>query len=150
MLFRSRNLAASSLAVRSKKNITYAHSGVDVTIEPFTAMLTKNGIVNSLGYIKNSGYRAEYLHPLLFVLAVTEPDYFYLAAIRQTDINANPEVKVFNECAVIFPYFESNGKFNAVVFINGKEEKLSDFIENVKSSNGDFIHLTRVRAAEKY
>ena len=60
------------------------------------------------------------------MLAITEPDYFYLAAIRQTDRKSS-EVKVFNDAAVIFPFFDKNGTFHISVFMDGEELKYNDF-----------------------
>ena len=80
----TRNLAAAVLSVNSKKTILYKDSGVDVSIEPFAARWTDRGVQSEAGYIKNSGYKIQYLKPLLYVLATINPQYFYLAAIRQT------------------------------------------------------------------
>lgn len=148
----TRNLAAAVLSVVSGKTILYENSGVDVTLDPFAAMITHQGILNTAGYIQNSGYKVLYLKQLLYVLAATNPDYFYLAAIRQNDANSKIETKVFNECAAIFPYFNEIGAFRTVVFYDGKEYTLEDFINACSNTNRKdiFIHLTRVKATAKY
>ena len=143
MLFRS-------LSVSSGKTILYKDSGVDIKIEPFTSVITENGIQNTYGYIKDTGYKASNLNSILYVLATTEPNNCYLAAIQQTDTDSLPEVRFFNECAVIFPYFDKDGCFQAVVFINGKEMTLSSFIKTVRSNGDCFVHLTRVKCSQKY
>ena len=113
----TRNLAAAVLSVRNNKTILYKDSGVDVSIEPFAVRWTENGFQNAAGYIENTGYRVQYLKPLLYVLATRNPQYFYLAAIRQTVRGKNGnEYSVFNDAAAIFPYFDAEGKFRAVVF----------------------------------
>lgn len=145
----TRNLAAAALSVRAKKTYLYKDTGVDVTEEPFTAVYTKKGITNTAGYLKNTGYQPENLRAILYTLAVNEPQFFYLAAIRQTD-RKSPEVKVFNDAAVIFPYFDSNGAFRIVVFMDGEEIKYNDFEKMLLKAKDCFVHLTRVRTSAAY
>lgn len=148
----TRNLAAAAASVVAKKNILYKDSGVDVTMEPFAARITEKGVLNTAGYIKNSGYKIAYLKQLLYVLAATNPDYFYLAAIRQTDAGGKIDTRIFNDCAAIFPYFDKNGAFRTVVFYDGKEYTLEQFCDAcLANSAGDvFVHLVRVRTTAKY
>lgn len=146
----TRNLAAAALSVRLKKTYLYKDTGVDVTIEPFTSVFTKQGFVNTAGYITNSGYQPEYIRAVLYVLAVTEPDYFYLAAIRQTDTTQSPEIKVFNDAAVIIPYLDSNGIFKADVFFEGKKYRWNDFERYLIQAKNCFVHLTRVKASKVF
>ena len=149
----TRNLAAAVLSVRSQKTIFYKDSGVDVSIEPFAARWTDRGVQSTAGYIKNTGYKIQYLKPLLYVLATTYPQYFYLAAIRQTGKNAGgSEIKVFNDAAAVFPYFDSEGKFKATVFYDGAEYSLQQFCDSFAGQkSGDyFTHLTRVQASAKF
>lgn len=145
----TRNLAAAALSVRARKTYLYKDTGVDVTVEPFTAVFTSKGVTNTAGYIKNTGYKPENLKSLLYVLAATEPDYFYLAAIRQTD-RKSPEVKVFNDAAVIFPYFDSNGIFRIAVFMDGEEFKYADFEKYLIRAKDCFVHLTRVKTSRTF
>lgn len=149
----TRNLAAAVLSVNSKKTILYKDSGVDVSIEPFAARWTDRGVQSEAGYIKNSGYKIQYLKPLLYVLATINPQYFYLAAIRQTGGGVGrPEVKVFNDAAAIFPYFDADGKFRAVVFYDGVEYSLQQFCDSfaAQRTNDSFAHLARVKASAKF
>lgn len=148
----TRNLAAAVMSVSAGKTILYKDSGVDVTEEPFAATFGKNGIQNAAGYVPNSGYQIQYLKPLLYVLAATRPQYFYLAAIRQTDFSRTPELKVFNEAAAIFPYFDKEGKFRARVFYAGREYSLDQFCDIFygQKTGENFVHLTRVKASAKF
>ena len=149
----TRNLAAAVLSVNSKKTILYKDSGVDVSIEPFAARWTDRGVQSEAGYIKNSGYKIQYLKPLLYVLATINPQYFYLAAIRQTGGGVGrPEVKVFNDAAAIFPYFDADGKFRAVAFYDGVEYSLQQFCDSfaAQRTNDSFAHLARVKASAKF
>ena len=144
----TRNLAAAALSVYSGKNYYYYNSGCDVTIEPFTSKQQTTGWVNSLGYLKETGYQTDYIRPLLYVLAATEPGRFFLGAIRQTDVNENnPDINFFTECAAFFPFFDSDGKFNVVVFEDGKEYTLDAFL---KKYAGSYIHLVRINASERF
>jgi len=153
----TRNLAAARLSVQTKKMYLYEESGVDVQIEPFSAEMTEKGIVNLSGYLKNSGYRAEFLPQVLYVLGVTEPTYFYLAAIRER-IPGDPatpkesaEIYKFSDSAVIFPYFDKSGHFACVVFqmtpSGAKEMTLGAF---VAEHDGCYVHLSRVLSSEGF
>jgi hypothetical protein len=147
----TRNLAAAVLSVRNNKTILYKDSGVDISIEPFAVRWTDKGFQNAAGYIANTGYRVQYLKPLLYVLATRYPQYFYLAAIRQTVRGKNGnEYSVFNDAAAIFPYFDSDGKFKAVVFYDGIEYSLQQFCASFEKSQDSFVHLVRVKASSKF
>ena len=149
----TRNLAAAVLSVNSNKTVLYKDSGVDVTIEPFAARWTQNGVRSEIGYIKNTGYKIQYLRPLLYVLAAVNPQYFYLVAIRQTGKGPDGnEVKVFNDAAAIFPYFDAEGRFRAQVFYDGSEYSLQQFCDAFDSARpGDcFAHLVRIKASSKF
>lgn len=139
-----RNLATAALSVKSHRNYLWKDSGVDVTLEPFASEVTDRGITQTAGYLKNSGYQIEKLKPLLFVLASTEPTYCYLAAIKrplQDKKLSDSEIFAFDRCAVIFPLYDKNGRFNCVIFENGMELTFKQFAEKYK---GSFIHLSRV------
>ena len=149
----TRNLAAAVLSVRKNNTILYKDSGVDVSIEPFAARWTDRGVQSAVGYISNTGYKIQYLKPLLYVLATVNPQYFYLAAIRQTGKGPKgEEVKVFNDAAAIFPYFDADGKFKAVVFYDGAEYSLQQFCGAFDSqrSGDSFAHLVRVKTSAKF
>ncbi|MCR5289434.1 MAG: hypothetical protein K6E51_05535 [Treponema sp.] len=142
----TRNLASALFSVHSGKTYLFNESGVDVTIEPFNASLTTNGVMQSPAYIKDSGYMTRDLPALLYVLSAINPEYCYLAAIRQT-AKVTPETKLFNQCAVIFPYFDTNGRFSCVVFENGEELTLQKFC---KKYGSDFIHLVRIQSSDRF
>ena len=147
----TRNLAAAVLSVRNNKTILYKDSGVDISIEPFAVRWTDKGFQNAAGYIANTGYRVQYLKPLLYVLATRYPQYFYLAAIRQTAKGkTGNEYSVFNDAAAIFPYFDADGKFKAVVVYDGIEYSLQQFCSSFEKSQGAFVHLVRVKASSKF
>ena len=143
----TRNIAAAILSVYTGRTYLYAQSGVDMTAEPFTAELTAEGIKNTAGYVKNSGYEALALPSLMYAFASEYPGECYLAAIRETDRTKSPEVQFFSQCAIIFPYFDDNGRFQCAVFRNGAEYSLADFC---KTFYGSFVHLTRMRTTKNF
>ncbi|WP_407426949.1 hypothetical protein [Treponema sp.] len=145
----TRNLAAATVSVQNRRNYMYEETGVDVNIEPFSSEISEKGITGVAGYIKNSGYEIKYLKPLLYVLASTEPAYFYLAAIRRTVIpsDGSPEFKVFDSTAAIFPYFDKDRQFGCVIFENGREMSLAQFMKKYPDC---FIHLTRVLSTDRF
>lgn len=150
----TRNLAAARLSVQTKKKYLYEKSGVDVKIEPFSSELTSGGIANLAGYLKDSGYSAKYLQQVLYVLGVTEPTYFYLAAVRKSvrpGKNPEPgmgaEIFTFEDSAVIFPYFDESGRFACTVFYEGKELSLGAFLAECGEC---YVHLVRVLASDRF
>ena len=124
----------------------YDNSGVDVTAEPFCAEFTDKGIRNSNGYVENSGYSMQTLRSLLYVLCATEPGTFYLGAIRETD-RRSPEIKVFNECCVFFPYFDNQKRFHVVIYKDGNAVSFDEFYSRYYR---DFISLVKVQATEEF
>lgn len=141
-----RNLATALVSVRAQKNYMFDNSGVDVCEEPFVCELTENGLVYSTGYIHNSGYSMQSLKSLLYVLAVTEPETFYFGAVRETH-RKTPEVKVFNECVVFFPFFDEKGAFQCVAYKDGQSISLEDFYNRYCL---DRISLVRVKASKEF
>lgn len=145
----TRNLAAACLSLRTQKKYLWENAGVDVTVEPFASEISSSGSTQTVGYLKDSGYEISKLKPLLYVLGVTEPTYCYFAAIRRPIKNSvgKPEYYKFDQCAVIFPYFDKDKKFSCVIFENGTELTLNSFINKNK---GCFVHLTRILSNEKF
>jgi len=145
----TRNLAAAKVSIQSRRNYLYEEAGVDVDIEPFSSEVTDKGITAVAGYIKNTGYEIKYLKPLLYVLAVKDPSYFYLGAIRRSVIpsDGSPEFQTFDSSAAIFPYFDKDGQFGCVIFEAGQKMTLAQFTKKYPDS---FIHLTRVLSSEMF
>lgn len=144
----NRNLAAECLSVRTNKEYTYESGGVDVTFNPFVFYNQGGTLKNLNGYIDNSGYSAKCLKSLMYVLAVAEPSWFYLASIREPS-EKNKSDLFFTECAAIFPFFDDDGRFNCVVFKDGREMSIDDFIKNYNGAD-TFVHLERVKTTEGF
>ena len=142
-----RNLAAAIMSVNTGRVYKYNESGTDVTVNPFAATMTRAGTLNTVTFIEDSGYSISVLKSLLYVLAATEPGNIYFGAIRETDKTVTPEIKVFNDNVVFFPYFSSNGSFGCFVFMNGKQISLDDFCMIYADS---YVYLTRARASNNF
>ena len=142
-----RNLAAAIVSVNTGKTYMFDQAGVDVTVSPFAATIMPDGTKNTTSFIENTGYDVSILRSLLYVLAATNPDTIYFAAIKGTDRTVSPEIQAFNECAAFLPYFDRNNSFGCFVFMNGRAVSLEDFCTLYGE---DYIYLTRVRASDYF
>ena len=147
-----RNLAVDALNSRlTKRSYTYKmgardETGVDVTVEPFVSDIVEDGELRSAGYIKDTGYSMTELKSLLYILAVTESQYIYFGAIKSYS-QETASASVFNNCAVFLPYFDDNGRFDCIVFEQGKEYTLDAFIDLHGMS---YVHLERVKSTDYF
>ena len=142
-----RNLASAVVSVYAGKTYMFNQSGVDVTINPFASSITDKGVANTVTFVENSGHTVAVLNSLLYVLAATEPGTLYFGAIRGTDRTVSPEIMAFNECAAFFPYFQEDGSFACIVYMNGREMTLENFCYYYAD---DFVYLTRVKSSERF
>lgn len=147
-----RNLAAKAFVVRSprgiraksggSKNDDWKKFGVDVNVEPFVSRLvTPSKAENTAGYVEGTGYSVDELRGMLYVLACTEPGWFYIGAIREPAIKEN--TMKFDHCAAFFSYFDSNRRLVCRVFQKGEVLSLEDFIKKYPKC---FVHLERVKS----
>lgn len=146
----TRNLAAAVLSIYSGRNFYHNTSGCDVLVEPFSSEVSATGqLANSLGYLKDSGYRIDTIKGLLYVLAATEPGKMYLGAVRQNNRTTaeSPEVHFFTESVAIFPYFDAYNRFEVVIFEKGQEISLETFMDRYRDS---YLHLVRINASERF
>lgn len=141
-----RNIASAIISIRTEKNYMADESGCDVTFSPFACVIDERGVKNSFPYISDTGYSMEVLKPLLYTLAIKESDTFFFGAISTID-RKTPEVKVFNDCCVLFPYFDKDEHFKCVIFKDGKEVTIENLCKQFK---GQFISLTRSRATKNF
>ncbi len=142
-----RNLAAAAISVISGVDYETNKAGIDVSLEPFSFYENKNGSLERVGYVANSGYPCHILKPLLYVLSVVEPDRFFLGAIRQRDMKPKTEINYYNKAAAFLPYFDEANKFFVSVFIEGKEMSLEKFLEEY---NDTFIYLVRIKSSDRF
>lgn len=142
-----RNMSSAIISVYTNRTYTFENSGVDVNINPFASKIGSGSTSNTINFVKDNGYNADVLKSLLYVLAVKESGTFYFGAIRQTDRTRSPEIKVFNDCVVFFPYFNSGKGFECKVFMNGREMSLENFCITHKE---DYIYLTKARSSDVF
>ena len=141
-----RNLAAASYSARSRRKEDFKGAGLDVNESFFASDVSGGKLSGSSGYVRNTGYAVERLKSVLYVLAATEPGWFYLGAVRQNSY-VKPEEFVFNNCAAFFPYFDDEGRFGCFVFEQCEQVQLEDFAQKY---SGAFVHLERVKATDAF
>lgn len=142
----TRNLAAAYLSVTSGKLYDFENSGCEVTIRPFASELTTDGLKSSSVYISGSGYSVSALKALFYVLAITEPDRFYLGAIRETD-DAVPQNIFYTKSVAFFPFFDQENNFAVSVFEDGNEYTIEQFIERNQKT---FVNLVRLSSSLRF
>ncbi len=146
-----RNLTAAALSAGTSVSYDYSTSNAAVIIEPFSVFINENNSFERVSFATNYGYQIEILKPILYVLTVTEPGIFYLAAIRELEIaesqGKSSEQYYYNEAAAIFTWFDSNGQFQVSVLIDGIEYTLESFLEMYPNT---FIYLSRVKATTTF
>ena len=148
-----RNLGAAALSLNLNRTVYPDSSGLDVTDCPFaltdaaafaSARSSARLPSSFLGYQQYAGYQVSYLLPLLYYLAVIEPDHFYLACINSVPVST--ELRMYDRIAVLFPYFDGWGEFHVDIYENGEQIPVDEFIEKNKAA---YAALVRVRAPEE-
>jgi hypothetical protein len=91
-------------------------------------------------YTDDVGFPAEHLPIIIYLLAIKEPGYLYLASVNDQS-TAAPNLRQHFHVAAVFPYFTASGEFKAPVFERNFESALSDFSARYP---GAFVHLVRV------
>lgn len=102
--------------------------------------------VPTVPYINNVGYPINDLGIVLYELAVTSPGFFYLGAVNR-EFGSNPVLREFTHVVVLFPYFDSRGKFRVAVVDNGLEEGT---IGLQRRFANEYIHLVGVQASREF
>lgn len=142
-----RNLASARLSLTMKKTVYPYEAGIDVKVEPFSfskaISLNDTNPKKFSGYLKPAGYQIEYLKALLYYLAITEPNNFYLASINYE--TGNPSLRQYNHVVAIFPYFDLLGSFHVDIYENATRVPLDQF---VKQNENSFITLVRIKSPE--
>jgi hypothetical protein len=86
------------------------------------------------------GFPVEYLSFILYNLAYHHPGKFYLASVNR-EFGDDPVLRQHIHVAVLFPYFDREGQFHAVVMERNGETGVSSL---KKRYPRDFIHLVGV------
>jgi hypothetical protein len=94
-------------------------------------------------YVEDVGYPLEDLGRILYFLAIQEPGHFYLGSIN-TPFGSAPVLHQHVHVAVFFPYFDEEGRFQAVVM----ERNVETGVESLnRRYSGDNVHLVRIAAS---
>jgi hypothetical protein len=101
------------------------------------------------GFLEDAGYGIEGLHPLLYALAIDEPDRFYLAAVNNETGPATtrdnprgaPRLRQYFHVAAFVPYFDEYGVFRVAVFESAAETSFNAFKTRYP---GHYVNLVRV------
>ncbi len=93
-------------------------------------------------YVNNVGYPLKDFKTILYELAVSDPEYFYLGAINMIT-NDPPGLRKYLHVIVIFPAIDSLGRFSYVILSRNKKVSLK-YLE--MKYPGSFVHLVRIRA----
>jgi len=125
----------------------------EVRNSPFSQVIVRqNGSSSSLtypGFLSNAGFGFEGLQPLLYTLAVDEPNRIYLAVVsdergaRATPENPRglPRFRQYYHIAVLVPYFTERGEFTVAVFESAAETSFNRFKTRYP---GQFVNLSRI------
>lgn len=97
-------------------------------------------------YVEDVGFPVEEISRIAYFLALEEPGHFYIASLNR-EFGSEPTLRQHVHVAVIFPYFDSAGRFHVSVMERNVETSL-DSLE--RRYAGDYIHLVRVRAREDF
>ena len=142
---------------------------IEVRSEPFSQLTLRSRNLTITysypGFLANAGYGVEGLIPLLYTLAVDEPNRFYLAAVNNEGgepvTNANPRgqprMRKFFHVVAFIPYFDEQGAFRVAVFESAEETSIIAFRNRYPAverrdddgelrlyPNGHYISLVRV------
>ena len=97
-------------------------------------------------YKDNIGYPVSDLKTVLYELAVTYSQNFYLGSLNSKS-NEPPYLRQHTHVVIIFPYIDIKGNFQVVVF--SRNEKLSlDYL--ISHWKGNYIHLVQVEASSGF
>jgi len=102
--------------------------------------------VDHVDYVEDAGYRVSHLPLVLFQLAEREPGHLYLASFSR-DFGTNPTLQQHVHVAVLFPYFDREGRFHTVVMERNVETSLGSIDRRYRD---DFVHLVRVELLEAF
>ena len=126
----TRNLALE--AARALRSQAFAAiENVEIREGTFSSLIDRTGRaavnINYPGFLLNAGFSIEGLRPLLYTLAINEPGYIYLASVNR-ERGPAPLQRQHYHVAVLIPFFNEYGNFQAAVFESAAETNLAGFI----------------------
>lgn len=92
-------------------------------------------------YEEDVGYPVRRLKTLLYELAVSEPEYFYLASVNDL-MHGEGELRSHFHVAVIFPWVEEDGEFQVSIMERGVETAPDEFMKRYEDA---YVHLVRIK-----
>ena len=154
----NRNLASrAGTALRSPS--FRALEEIEVRDWPFSQVImrqARSSTINSYpGFLRNAGFGFEGLHPLLYTLAIDEPNNIYLAAVNNevaAPVTAEnprglPILRQYYHVAVLVPFFDEQGNFRVVVFESAAETLFSRFRTRYQRQ---YVNLVRIPIDGKF
>jgi hypothetical protein len=153
-----RNLASQAGTTLYASPVFGCINEIEVRREPFSRMILRgknNSVMHSYsGFQENAGYGVEGLLPLLYTLAIDEPDRFFLAAVNNELLGPPPGMNLRNprparpirmrqyfHVMAFIPYFNENGVFRIAVFESAAETSFARFRTRYP---GQFVNLSRI------
>jgi hypothetical protein len=97
-------------------------------------------------YVEDVGYPVARLEQLMYLLAIREPGYIYLASFNE-EFGERPVLHQHVHVAVLFPYFDEHGEFQVDVMERNVEASTKSLLRRYGE---DSVHLVRVRADYSY
>lgn len=97
-------------------------------------------------YVEDVGYPVSRLAQVMYLLAVREPGYFYLASVNR-EFGSEPRLNQHVHVVVLFPYFDAEGQFRVDVMERNVETSVESLVQRYENDN---VHLVRVRADASY
>ena len=129
----TRNLATAVLSAE-RGGLEIHPEAADVRQIPFTE------------YVEDVGFPVSRLAQIMYLLAVRDPGYFYLASVNR-EFGSEPRLNQHVHVAVLFPYFDQDERFHVAVMERNVETTLESLDRRYHSDN---VHLVRVRADVSY
>lgn len=105
--------------------------------------------INYLSKIKSyedSGFPIQDLERVLYLLAIKNPQSFYLGSLSQNKISAH-DVRIHEKIYILFPRINLQGQLETVIFESGKEMDLKGFLEGLTDEH---IHLVEIQTHSDY
>jgi len=147
-----RNLASSAGTIL--RSPSFAHlDEFEVRSFPFSRIIHRGSGSVSIrsypGFLPDAGFGVEGLQPLLYALAIDEPDRIYLAAVNHdlgvpvtaSNPRGTPRLRQYFHVAVLVPYFSENGSFRITVFESAAETSFAAFRNRYP---GHYVNLVRI------
>jgi len=97
-------------------------------------------------YTEDVGYRIESLRGVLYHLGRTRPGTFYLGSVNRL-FGTDPVLRQHTHVVALFPYFDTDGRFHAVVMERNVETGIASLEGRYP---GDYIHLVELPARDGY